>query len=98
MSNTINLTEEELNAIIKDATIYGIGTLKVSNMGNSWAMVKNGQYIVKRFGHQEIRKTSSRKVLYNIFFLLINRYHNFEYKGYRYNYDRGGWHKYPCAK
>ncbi|PKA97366.1 hypothetical protein B0O79_1021 [Flavobacteriaceae bacterium MAR_2009_75] len=86
------LTNEQLNEIIKDATLNSIGYLQVTNFGGYYARVEKGVYTVEKNGHiEQIHK--NRKALNEIFKKLIYRYQNFERKGFAYNFNRGEWRR-----
>jgi len=93
MSENCNLEKEDIDRIVKDATITGLGTLQVQNYGGCYAKVELGIYTVTKQGHTEYRRTSDRKILYTIFRKLISRYMNFERNGYSYYYHNGGWQR-----
>lgn len=93
MSEICILDKEDIDMIVKDATIYGLGTLQVQNYGGCYAKMELGIYTVTKQGHTELRRTTDRKVLYKIFRQLISRYMNFERNGYAYRYDKGSWRR-----
>ena len=88
----INITNEELDGFIKDATMNCLGYIKVENYGGCYATMDRGIYVVEKYGHKE-QIAKNRKALYSIFKKLIGRYLNFERNGYFYYYHRGTWHK-----
>lgn len=86
----IKITNEDVDRMIKNATLSCIGYLEVCNSGNFCAKVELGIYTVTKNGHTvQIKKTP--KALYSIFTKLVARYLSFNRKGEYYYYYRGAW-------
>ncbi|MDH7444666.1 hypothetical protein [Aquimarina sp. 2201CG14-23] len=72
----------------------GMSNLKVTNSGNSYAMLCNKIYSY----HSNIKSYSGRRSLaasQKIFTQLIYKYKNFEYDGLRYTFNNGKWYWSP---
>ncbi|WP_378186870.1 hypothetical protein ACE939_00795 [Aquimarina sp. W85] len=65
-------------------------TLRVTDSGKSWAQLKYGIYSFNAPNKKFEGRVAVRIVQKNLAGL-IYKYHNFEYQGHRYNYDRGAW-------
>lgn len=92
-SEVYPLKKEQIEEIVKDATLRCMGRLRVTNHGGFYASVELGVYIVEKQKHKEQIK-KSREALYVIFLKLIERYHNFERGGYYHYFDKGSWRRF----
>ncbi|MFC4219403.1 hypothetical protein [Flagellimonas marina] len=86
---------EELEKLLYEVVVYGIGYAKVTNYGGKWAIVEDGIYRVDdRFGSKYPKKTKSQVL--DIFKRLVSRYQNLEINGKSWTYSQGEWKVKNC--
>lgn len=87
MTEPYNVHNELLSLWIRQA-VYFEGDFKVVNAGRSYLAVVKGKATLCKHGHI-VSYRRKPEVLERILHKLVNRYQNFEHKGYFYYYSRG---------